>query len=239
LSTSGDEVCGERSHDLTRLSQGAGENKDCKGGGSTRTAVTLAAGFTDRVDTATAKLAGHLVSFAINGTTFTAVTDANGVATVASSHGIGPGIVTVTFAGDAFYDPSSTTAVVGPPIDFGGADGHFAVGDASSALGTTVTFWSSQWADRNQPSAPSSFKGFVSTPAVPPACGSRWTTRPGNSSHPPDKVPAYLAVAVTSKVVKAGSTITGNTTHIAIVKTSPGYGLPGRDGKGTIVAIVC
>jgi hypothetical protein len=49
-----------------------------------------------------------------------------------------------------------------------------------------------------------------------------------------------MAVLVTSSVTKSGSTISGTTAHVVIVKTDPGYkNDPGHAGTGTVVAIVC
>ena len=49
-----------------------------------------------------------------------------------------------------------------------------------------------------------------------------------------------MAIIVSSDVDKAGSSIGGDTPHIVIVKTDPGYqGNPGHAGTGTIVGVVC
>jgi hypothetical protein len=49
-----------------------------------------------------------------------------------------------------------------------------------------------------------------------------------------------MAVLVTSSVSKSGSTISGNTVHVVIVQTSPGYAAnPGHAGTGTVVATLC
>ena len=49
-----------------------------------------------------------------------------------------------------------------------------------------------------------------------------------------------MAVIVSNKITQTGSTITGNTSQIVIVKTNPGYQPdPGHPGSGTIVAVVC
>jgi len=89
-------------------------------------------------------------------------------------------------------------------------------------------------------SAPASFKGFADGTGQPPVCGAGWTSDPGNSSGPPDSVPQYMAVIVTSSVHKSGSTVSGDTVHIVIVKTDPGYASnPGHAGTGTVVATLC
>ncbi len=68
-----------------------------------------------------------------------------------------------------------------------------------------------------------------------------WSTDPGNSSPPPaGPLPAYMAVIVTSSASKSRSVISGNTPHIVIVKTNPGYSPdPGHAGTGIVVGQVC
>lgn len=86
---------------------------------------------------------------------------------------------------------------------------------------------------------PNAFKGFENGTAMP-ACGSPWTSQPGNSSKPPATIPADMAVIVSSSVTKNGSVITGNVMEIIIVKTLPGYGpSPGHHGNGQVVAVLC
>ena len=74
-----------------------------------------------------------------------------------------------------------------------------------------------------------------------PSCGTGWSTDPGNSAPPPaGPLPAYMAVIVASKITKSGSQISGDTAHIVIVKTNPGYDAnPGHAGTGTVVATIC
>jgi Bacterial Ig-like domain (group 3) len=177
--------------------------------------------------------------------TCSGVTNVSGIATcsILVSQPLGPGLpIHAAFAGDAFYLPSSddATALVFAFL----AHGTFAVGDANTALGTQVTFWGAQWATANtlsDGSAPASFKGFAAqTSTTPPACGTSYKARPGNSGQPPSSVPSYMAVAVSSRVTKSGAAITGNITHIVIVQTNPGYARdPGHPGTGTIVAQLC
>lgn len=70
------------------------------------------------------------------------------------------------------------------------------------------------------------FKGYITSQHTP-ACGAMWTTSPGNSGHPPATVPSYIAVTVTSHVTQDGETITGDTTHVVIVKTDPEHKMRG------------
>jgi hypothetical protein len=49
-----------------------------------------------------------------------------------------------------------------------------------------------------------------------------------------------MAVIVTSSAAKSGSVVSGDTAHIVIVKTDPGYAPdPGHPGTGTVVSQVC
>jgi hypothetical protein len=119
----------------------------------------------------------------------------------------------------------------------------FVIGDGNSANGTHVTFWGAQWWKLNTlsgGSAPPSFKGFALKPSTP-SCGTDWTTGPGNSPPPPGgPLPSFMGVIVTSSTSKLGSEISGNTVHMVVVQTDPGYsGNPGHPGTGTVVAQIC
>lgn len=144
---------------------------------------------------------------------------------------------------------SSTTTTTTTPFTYpiGGA---FVLGDqtVSAALSATapqtVTWWGARWSTANSLSggaAPSSFKGFAADlAATPQPCGETWTTRPGNSAPPPSSVPAYMAVIVAGHITKSGSTISGDTSQVVIVKTAPGYQPdPGHPGTGTVVGVLC
>jgi uncharacterized repeat protein (TIGR01451 family) len=139
---------------------------------------------------------------------------------------------------DSANNCSTTRATV---FTMGSGGGAFVVGD-QSAVGA-VTFWGAQWWKLNSLSggaAPAAFKGFASAPASP-ACGVNWTTAPGNSPPPPaPPLPALMGVIVSSSISQSGSTISGNTVHIVIVQTNPGYDAnPGHAGTGTVIATYC
>lgn len=171
-------------------------------------------------------------------------TDATGKAqcTVTVNQPLGPGTVTASFAGDPFYEPSSDTK---PTLIFEfAAGGSFVIGDAKpgTSVGTEVTFWGAQWEKLNTltgGAAPAAFKGFEDS-AAKPACGTSWTTSPGNSAPPPASVPSFLGVIVASSISKSGPAIKGDTVHVVVVKTNPGYQPnPGHAGTGTIAGIFC
>jgi len=144
----------------------------------------------------------------------------------------------ITDDGGSTASTSCSVVVFATPIS-----GHFVIGDRDASVGTHVTFWGAQWAKRNTLSggaAPAAFKGFEDTPPTA-ACGTTWSTDPGNSTPPPaGPLPSFMAVIVSSSISKSGSTISGNTVHIVVVRTNPGYQAnPGHAGTGTVVAQVC
>jgi Bacterial Ig-like domain (group 3) len=154
---------------------------------------------------------------------------------------LGSGMVSAVFAGDAYYLPASASATTLLYAFLG--NGSFVVGDQSAKSGASVTFWGAQWWKLNSLSggtAPTSFKGFASNPAVP-ACGVDWSTNPGNSAPPPaGPLPTYMAVIAAGTATKTGAQISGTTVHIVIVKTASGYAPnPGHAGTGTVVATIC
>ncbi len=172
------------------------------------------------------------------------VTDASGTASCTISpvnQPLGPGTVAASFAGDGFYRPASDRRST---LLFAFLRrGAFVIGDRNAVVGSQVEFWGAQWAKLNSLSggaAPRAFKGFANRTTSPPRCGAGWSTTPGNSSGPPSSVPRFMAVIVSSSVIQSGSTISGNTPAIVIVKTDPGFAPnPGHAGTGTVVAVLC
>ena len=164
--------------------------------------------------------------------------------TVSGSHTYGStGFFTITVS---IVDDGGSTAMTSCVVLIFGtsAGGNFVIGDGNSAVGTHVTFWGAQWAKLNTLSggpAPSAFKGFEDNPNTAPACGTNWTTGPGNSPPPPaGPLPAFMAVIVSSSISKSGSTISGNTPHVVVVQVNSGYAPnPGHAGTGTVVGVVC
>jgi hypothetical protein len=207
------------------------------------------------------------ITFSGNVATFT---DANPFATTADFAATidwgdttsSPGVVTGPTGGPFTVSGTHTYATLGSHsitvsiVDDGGSTATasgcsvlifealpFVIGDGNSANGTHVTFWGAQWWKRNTLSgggAPASFKGFAAKPSTP-SCGTDWTTGPGNSAKPPKgPLPSFMGVIVTSKITKSGSKISGDTVHMVVVKTDPGYKPnPGHSGTGTVVAQIC
>jgi uncharacterized repeat protein (TIGR01451 family) len=152
---------------------------------------------------------------------------------------------TATVSSDtADQDTSNNTSSATTALVFcTSAGGNFVIGDQNAAIGTAVTFWGAQWWKLNSLSggaAPSAFKGFETTPPAA-ACGVNWTTGPGNSPPPPAApLPSLMAVIVSSSINKSGSTIAGDTVHVVLVQTNPGYDAnPGHAGTGRVVAQLC
>jgi hypothetical protein len=208
--------------------------------------VTLSALLTEDDPT---PVANRTVNFTLGAQSCSGVTNGSGVAScvILVNSPLGQSIpITVQFAGDAFYLPSSASATA---LVFAfPSRGAFVLGDVSAAGSGAVTFWGSQWADANTitgGAASSAFQGFAGTVTLPTStppigCGSSWTTTGGNSPPPTDVVPSFMGVLVTSSTDKSGSIISGNTVKIVVVQVDPGYaGNPGHPGTGTIVGTFC
>jgi hypothetical protein len=194
-------------------------------------------------------IAGKSITFtlgsATSSQTCSAATNTSGISScniTGINQSLGSQPLIATFAGDPSYQAASTS---GSTIAFSYLDhGSFIVGNLSCATNATVTWWSPMWSAANQlsgSSAPSSFKGFAANlSSSPPATGGTWSTTPAQSSSPPTSVPSYMAVFVTNKVTKTGSTIlSGPNTAIAIVKIDPGYNpAEGTAGTGTVVGFL-
>ena len=154
--------------------------------------------------------------------------------------------ITATFTGDTFYLPSSATASA-TTLAFPD-NGAFVLGDVSAVSGGTKSWWGAQWSGANAlsgGSAPAALKGFATAATLPAgsppvSCGGPWTTSSGNSSSPVATVPTYMGVLVANTVQKNGSTISGHTLRLVVVKVDPGYAPnPEHAGTGTIVAQSC
>jgi hypothetical protein len=192
-------------------------------------------------------LSNVAVSFAATagpnaGLTGSGVTDANGQATFTySSTKVGTDTLHASVTNLVGTIASSPVTVTWT-VSFAPGGGAFVIGDRENVMGNTVTFWGAQWWKLDPMKsglAPASFKGYELSNASP-WCGQTWTTRPGNSPHPPATVPSLMAVIVSSHISKRGPVTSGDIVHIVLVRTNPGYGPnPGHRGSGTIVATLC
>jgi hypothetical protein len=166
-----------------------------------------------------------------------AAVNASGDAVITTSTlAMGEHTLTATYSGEGVFIESASAPVNHLVYASLEGSGSFVIGDMNAVVGARVTFWGAQWAKQNSLTggdAPSSFKGFANSTA-----SSSWSTDPGNSSQPPSSVPTYMAVIVSSAISKSGSTISGNTVRLAIVRTDAGYaGNPGHPGTGTIIGL--
>jgi len=133
------------------------------------------------------------------------------------------------FQAKIFFTPATPLFVIGD--------------DEAHGIGDVVNFWGAQWWKNNQMSGQTdpgyeSFKGFASS--ADNHCGGVWSTQPGNSSNPPETIPANFVIIVTSKVLKNGNTISGDIKQIVAVHQDGNYqDNPGHAGGGTVTAIVC
>jgi hypothetical protein len=152
---------------------------------------------------------------------------------------------TPTATATATATPTPTPTPTVTPSTCGTA---FVIGDLDAVVGNHVTFWGAQWWKKNHLSggrAPASFKGFANcTTPNPPACGGTWISDPGNSSHPPDTIPADITVIVSSLITKSGPIESGDIPMMVTVHVDPCcYGqpveAPGHEGTGTVTAVVC
>jgi len=172
------------------------------------------------------------------------VTGANGAYAVSGSHTYATtGTFTITTTIKDVGGQTVTTSCNTLGFTFAPGGGSFVIGDKDAAIGTSVTFWGAQWAKLNSLSggtAPASFKGFAEAPLTP-ACLIGWSFDPGNSTPPPPgPLPAFMGVIVTSSASMHGTATSGNTVHIVIVQTNPGYAPdPGHAGTGTVLAVFC
>src|SRR5262249_13603110 len=147
---------------------------------------------------------GQTITLSLGAQSCTGTTDAAGNAscTLTFIGPLGPEPIAATFAGDAYYLPSSDTSNTAVVFAFP-SRGAFVVGDNTVAgAGPTgpVTWWSHSWSVLDSltgGAAPAAFKGFApdvtTLPTTSPAvgCGSTFTSRGGNSSDPPTTVPSY------------------------------------------------
>ncbi len=176
----------------------------------------------------------------------------------------GPGATPYTVSGSHTYPSTGPFVITTAISDIGGSTttasckvvvfafasssgAPFVIGDLESAMGSSVTWWSSQWSQLNLMSggrAPSSMKGFAgfedNQNSLPPACGGSWTTDTGNAAQPPASAPDFMGVVVSRNTSQSKSVVSGDIKEIVIVKNDPGYAPdPGHPGSGTIVGILC
>ncbi|MBI5479361.1 MAG: Ig-like domain repeat protein, partial [Deltaproteobacteria bacterium] len=198
-------------------------------------------------------VAGRTLAFTYGTTTVTATTGADGTAVaLLAAPAAGSTPLTVSFAGDAYYEPASRSGTALPyqPTAFviwGGNAGGLTIGQR-------VNFWGHSWATQvtgGDYAGHSDFKGFAPTlphfaicqadahtataPLLTQDC---WSTKPGQS-FPAATLPEHIGVLVATAIAKSGKLDYGNIAGLAVVRVEPGYGpSPGKAGWGTIVELV-
>jgi hypothetical protein len=191
------------------------------------------------------------VTLSLGGQSCTGSTDSTGdvSCTISSATSpLGPQTVSADFAGDTYYEPSGDTATV--TVFAFPSRGAFVLGDVTAAGSgsSTVTWWADSWWQLNTLShghVPPEFKGFAGvvdlpTTTPPTMCDADWTTTGGNSPPPVGEIPSYMGVIVADKVNRSHGSISGDTVHIVVVQTDPGYAPnPMSHGTGTIVGTFC
>lgn len=212
--------------------------------------ATLRAAATLREDDGAPVLAGRVINFSVGSgaarQTCSAPTDATGRAacTIAStSQPLGAVPMVASFDQDAYYEASSATRSI--IVYAFPAFGAFVIGDRVATLSNRVTFYNSDWSERNGTTggeAPDSFKGFAATPGPLPQCGGLFGATPGRSTKPPSTLPSYMGTIVTSKVKKNGSSITGTRVSLVVVQVDRQSARRGESddviGTGVVVATI-
>lgn len=194
------------------------------------------------VEDGTSPVPGRSLQLRLGTRTCTGTTGPDGVASCGvpwSEDVLGPQPLTVTFAGDGYYEPDEASSAV--TLFAFPAGGAFAVGDGSAS--DRVTWWSANWSDENRLSAgraPRAFKGFTTPTTGSVGCGGEFTAAPGASSNPPSRVPEYQGVVVTDRVQRSGGTLSGQIVRVVVVHNAPGYSASlATAGTGTVLGSYC
>ena len=162
--------------------------------------------------------------------------DRSGNFSVSATHSypaLGPYTITVAITDDGGSKATATTHVTVFAFARGGS---FVIGDGKSAVGKAVTFWGARWsAGQFAEQRPDALvvQGVRGQRGHARMRKTGWNTDPGNSAPPPSgPLPSYMGVVVSSSITKNRSVISGNTPHIVVVKTGPGYRPdPGRPAR--------
>jgi RHS repeat-associated protein/uncharacterized repeat protein (TIGR01451 family) len=220
------------------------------------TSETVSAVLTDA--TVGSPIPNAVVSFVVGTARSSATTDANGVATaniaIPPAGDSGRSQLKIDFAGDDCRDPASASAEVTTYLQtafviWGGNNERL-------SMGQRVNFWGHSWAkqvSQGDYKAHNDFKGYadtvnrfqlcqtnVRTTTSPRLNDSCWSTKPGQS-FPPQTIPEYIGVIVTTSADKSGARDFGNIAALVVVKVAPEprYGDdPGKPGFGTIFGVI-
>ncbi|HVQ37351.1 MAG TPA: hypothetical protein VMS31_07455, partial [Pyrinomonadaceae bacterium] len=199
-----------------------------------------------------------VLRFEVGSTQVSATTNANGVATanitLPPTQTFESSPLKIIFAGDECRTAASVAIDVTAYLQtsfviWGGNNERLRIGQS-------VNFWGHSWAKQvtaGDYKAHGDFKGYadtvnrsqlcqvnVRTTGAPPLNDSCWSTKPGQS-FPPETIPAYIGVIVSTSIDKGGPRDFGNIAAMVVVRVDaqPPYGPdPGKPGFGTIVAVI-
>ena len=250
----GPEHAEDAAHDLAR----AGAAGGCSAGTEPTPASGVA--FTAHLieNPGQTALAGKTITISAGGRTGSGLTNTHGDVTVTLALAVGAYTdVRASFAGDLVYLPSVGDNQPNVIVYQDTGAGSFVIWGANRAtigqsvpIGSERQFWGAQWA-RQITAGPyfahNDFKGWSAStftspnPGYASPTGAYYSTKPGQSTEPPETIGAYIRVIITTRTSKDGSGDRGNIAAWAILRVdNPArYDAdPGHAGLGTVVAII-
>lgn len=201
--------------------------------------VPLSATLSETLNPGTA-IGGETVSFNAGTATAAASTNTAGVVSVSLPMPVGQMTVSAVFGGDSNYLPSPAAMQIMTIYQ----PTHFVIWGGNQKgvyVGQQVTFRGPQWSRQvtgGNYTAGHSFKGWAAN-----VKGSSWTTNPGEDSGdrdrdgtggPPEDVPAFISVIVSTSITRTGHVINGNIAEIAVVQVDSSRPRDKRDREGDI-----
>jgi hypothetical protein len=184
-----------------------------------------------------APIVGETVTFTVGSQTFSDTTGADGIAHLYLP--VGKHAIRADFAGTSYFEPASDSQApvwVYLPTRFA----IWGANPGGHAIGRRFQFWGSQWAKQvvgGPYAAGSSFKGWAES-----ATADRWESPPANATpRPPQALPEYIGVLVTTEASMKGSRATGNIVDVVVLRVdAPGdyRADPGHPASGVIETAV-
>lgn len=182
-------------------------------------------------------IVGETVTLNAGSATASAVTDASGVARVYLP--VGKYSIDATYAGTAYFEPASAHQApvwVYLPTRFA----IWGANPGGTPLGGRFEFWGNQWSRQvisGSYTAGSSFKGWAQRVTT-----DGWVNTPANATpRPPDTLPGYVGVFVTTEASLHGSQASGNVTGWMVLKVDSPQDYkadPGHPASGVIETAV-
>lgn len=157
-------------------------------------------------------ISGEMVIFEAGSMSVSAVTDASGVAQVMLP--IGEYTLLASFGGSAYYLPSSDSQ--GPLYVYRPTNFVIWGGNAEGVqVDQQYQFWGSQWWKQvtgGDFDADASFKGYAEQ-----VSDTTWSSPPANAVRPPETLPSYIGVIVTTQMDMHGRNVTGNIDRLVVL----------------------